>query len=162
MFFSQAPHLTIFCKIWHQNNIYSFAMLNWLLYLSVLFNFYCPLADNNYRFLVTCFLRALLALGDLIEEWYITLVRPIISKPFGPLHPLVVWTAFECLDLKNFPQKLHGIEIPSKWSTSMWSLTWLCFPFFPQALQVYTGVPALLFSKLFVIIELTCSSSFCI
>ena len=42
-----------------------------------------------------------------------------------------------CPELKVLLQKLHGILIPSKWFTSMWSFIALPLLFFPHTLQMY-------------------------
>ena len=66
------------------------------------------------------------------------------------------------LHLKDFPQMLHGMTIPSKCLTSMWSFIWLLSPSFPQTLQRSAlRFPLLTFEtmlSLFSIVDRTLSS----
>ena len=40
------------------------------------------------------------------------------------------------LNLKSFPQTLHGRDTPSKWWPSIWSLMAIKYPSFPHSLQI--------------------------
>ena len=159
MFFSRAPNLTIFCNDDIRKVSRFFCNVNCCIYqlFSTLIGIWLTTTKDFWSHVFSEPWCWMIWLSNDTSLWW---DQSYYSRLFGPLHPRVMWTAFECLDLKNFPQKLQGIETPSKCSTSMWSLTWVCCPSFPQALQIYTGIPGLLFSKLFAIIELTCSSSF--
>ena len=40
------------------------------------------------------------------------------------------------LDLNSFPKTLQGMDIPSRWLASMWSLILIACPSFPHTLQI--------------------------
>ena len=63
------------------------------------------------------------------------------------------------LDLNVLSQEVQGMETPSRWFASMWSLMLPFCPSLPQTVHVYRYQPPTALFSLFVIIGLTCSSS---
>ena len=58
-----------------------------------------------------------------------------------------LWEPSEFLDMNDFPQRSHGIEIPAMWLASMWLFISRTGPSCPQTLQIRLLAPLLLFGS---------------